>query len=242
MVLQEVERLRQEAHKAATVACDAVAELHRVLLETVAALSGPREDLGLVCVDPGHGGHDSGAVDASGRIQEKGVVLDYAQALKEDLEAMGFRVMLTRTDDTFIPLSTRVALANEAKALCFVSVHANAGGSELANGAWVIHDDKTRDPEGKALAVSIFRELANIPGMADKDPEAEVYADGTPWVGSRQLTVVSKTIMPAVLVELGFLTNEEDLSQLLNPLTRVMVSQGIAQGVLGWVRGRAVLG
>lgn len=189
----------------------------------------------IVCIDPGHGGHDSGA-HVAGRRPEKEVVLMFGLSLRPVLQIMGARVVMTRDRDEFIPLSRRAEIANEAKSDCMVSIHINAASSSHANGAWVIYDD-AGDGRGRDLAELIWKNVAAIPGMADADEAREVYPDGSPWVGNRQLTVISKSRMPAVLVELGFLTNDGDYGQLDDPDMIGPVCRAISEAIIEWGSG-----
>ena len=190
-----------------------------------------------ICIDPGHGGRDPGAVAADGTTEAE-VVLQVGKALRDVLKARRHRVVMTRDDDTYPSLSARAELANREGVDCFISIHANAASSSMANGAWVIHDDKTTKETGVALATEIFRAMVKIPGIGDADAAEEVYADATPWVGGRQLAVVSRTRMPAALVELGFMTNEDDLDDLKRPETRNRLAMAIADGIEAWLRGK----
>src|SRR5205085_685390 len=80
----------------------------------------------VIVIDPGHGGIDNGTVASSGEL-EKAIVLDFASALRERLEKAGkYRVVMTRSDDTFVPLSDRVKVARNESASLFVSIHADA--------------------------------------------------------------------------------------------------------------------
>lgn len=184
-----------------------------------------------IMLDPGHGGRDPGATVPG--ADEKHVALAYALELRDRLQ-VGHEVRMTREDDTFVSLSARADAANDWGADCFISLHANAASSALANGAWVIYDDKSPPQNGPALATAIFQDLAKVEGVADADPAEEVYADRTGWVGGRDLTVVSRTRMTAVLVELGFMTNLEDLTDMLDPGVRSAICRAIHRGVQRW--------
>ncbi len=111
----------------------------------------------VVVIDPGHGGIDNGTQAASGE-SEKSIVLDFALALRERLEKLGkFRVVMTRADDTFIPLGDRVQIARNANAALFVSIHADAlpRGEGDAQGATIYTlSDKASDAEAERLAES----------------------------------------------------------------------------------------
>lgn len=186
-----------------------------------------------VAIDAGHGGHDSGAVALDG-TKEKDIVLDYAEVINDILTELGEETKMIRVNDDFIGLHLRASRADDWGADCLVSIHANAASRAAANGAWVIYDDKTKEDNGKALARYIFDEMDQIPGVGDQDPEAEVYPDGTGWVGGRQLAVISQSRCPAVLVELGFLTNPNDLADLKNPDVRNKICNAIAAGIRLW--------
>lgn len=213
------EELRRSVHEAVDKVFDEL---------TVPTPSGPRIR---VCVDAGHGGNDPGAVAADG-TQEKDVVLPYSEKLAEALRARGHSVLETRTRDSFVELSERARMANVFGADCFVSIHANASLNPQANGAWVIHAKGSG--LGKLLAQDIFKELALIPGIPDADPETEVFPDGSGPTGGRSLTVLRRTAMPAVLVELGFMTNEDDLAQLQSVDTLERVTTAIFRGIETW--------
>lgn len=185
-----------------------------------------------ICIDPGHGGNDPGAV--AGEVKEKDVVLKYAQELAAELRTRGHEILLTRVSDNFVGLSLRAQRSNEWGADCLVSVHANAASAAAANGMWVIYDDRSARDKGPALARAIFDELRMVPDVEDADEDVEVFADRTGWVGNRDLTVISKTRAPAVLVELGFLTNPDDLAQLLEREDMADIAVAIADGIEAW--------
>ncbi|MDZ4221479.1 MAG: N-acetylmuramoyl-L-alanine amidase, partial [Patescibacteria group bacterium] len=90
--------------------------------------------IGRIVIDPGHGGHDTGTIGPTG-LHEKELVLDLARRLRQIIgERLGSEVVLTREEDTFIPLEARTALANERQADLFLSIHANASRSKRARG------------------------------------------------------------------------------------------------------------
>ena len=185
-----------------------------------------------IAIDPGHGGDDPGAV--AGGVKEKDVALAYSQELAAELAARGHEVMVTRVDDSFVGLSLRAHRSNDWGADCLVSIHANAASNVAANGAWVIYDDRSAPEKGPALARAIFDALRVLPGLEDADDDVEVFADRTAWVGHRDLTVISKAAAPAVLVELGFMTNAADLAQMLRKQDMADICVAIADGIEAW--------
>lgn len=214
------------------------ARMHQALEELVARYSRPEPVpcTARICVDAGHGGEDPGAV--VGQIREADLVIEYAHELERALSARGHQVILTRSEDAFISLSGRAAVSNTFAADAFVSLHANFASNTAAEGAWILYAEGSR--LGKTLAREIFAHLVEIPGIGDADPEEEVYPDASSWVGGRRLAVLRKTFAPAVLLELGFLSNAGDLAQLLDVDTRKRVSLAIAMGLEAWL-GRKTL-
>jgi N-acetylmuramoyl-L-alanine amidase len=186
-----------------------------------------------ICIDPGHGGEDPGAV--AGDVKEKAINLAYGLALRDELLSRGWDVILTRDIDVFETLGGRADLANQAGADCFVSLHANASSSAKARGAWVIHAPFST--HGKTLALRISEQLAKIGEIA----EAEVYPDESPWTGNRRLTVLHKTKMPAVLVELGFVTNDKDRAFLTEGQNQAKMAAAIGAGIAAWAKERGIL-
>src|SRR6202042_1706417 len=110
----------------------------------------------LVVLDPGHGGIDTGTKGPGGEIMEKNIVLDFAQRLRERIEKAGkYRVLMTRSDDTFIALADRVRMARAAGAALFMSIHADALPRREgdAQGATIYTlSDKASDAEAERLA------------------------------------------------------------------------------------------
>ena len=157
----------------------------------------------LICLDPGHGGADPGAV--LGDRQEKDDNLRMALAVRDKLESYGFEnltVMLTREDDTALELQQRVEIANDAKATLFISIHRNSGGGQGIE-TWVSAEGLR--PETR-LATCIQEGLAAIPMVQDRGVKS-----GTASNPLASYYVVGNTKMPACLVELGFIDNVEDL-------------------------------
>src|SRR2546423_7477 len=143
-----------------------------------------------VVIDAGHGGHDRGGI-AGQRVMEKTVNLDVAQRLKAVLQSYGYHVVMTRDSDVFIPLGTRVAIANQYRDAIFVCVHFNATPRRSANGIETYF--YSRDSLALASAIHYY-----VNGVAP-----------TPNRGVRRrgFYVLRNTRIPAVLVECGFLTN-----------------------------------
>lgn len=152
-----------------------------------------------VCLDPGHGGKDPGCdyqKDGS-TIQEKEETLQMVLAIKEAMEAQGINVILTREDDTFIELEDRAAIANEAEADYFISIHRNTLENGHANGVEIYYAPGASD-ETIAFAGNVEAALN----------EAGISRDRGIMEASMVVCRLSK--MPAILVEMGFVMDDED--------------------------------
>ncbi len=225
---------------------------HQFIAQIFQELRGPRPTrqhssipAARICIDPGHGGRDPGA-SAEG-TDEKVLALGYSLLIGDALRTRGHTVLLTRDHDTDLApgepnwrgvgkqqdLLRRSTLANEFGADCFVSIHLNANESTSVRGAWVLYA-KTSS-RGEQLAEIIFRELLQVPHMTDADQTEEVFSDDSGWTGNRRISVLRRTEMPAVLVELGFITNPDDKERLQEPETKVSVANAIADGVEAWL-------
>jgi N-acetylmuramoyl-L-alanine amidase len=179
----------------------------------------------IIVLDPGHGGADKGG-QSLGRL-EKDTVLVAQDFVWKVLAEMGHTVIPTRVKDIYIPRGERAAIANREGADCFVSLHANAGSRE-AKGPWTIHAKGS--VRGKALAQAIQTPLAKMAGGSSR----AVYPDESGWVGDRRLTVLRQTKMPAVIVEMGFMTHPVEAKLLSDDLYIEKLSRAIAAGIDSW--------
>ena len=138
---------------------------------------GPPDKRPVVVIDPGHGGVDNGTQAGGGDIMEKNLVLGFGLALRDRIEKSGkYRVVMTRTDDTFIPLGDRVKMARNESAALFVSIHADAlpRGEGDAQGATIYTlSDKASDSEAERLADAENKSDA-IGGVSLADEPTEV--------------------------------------------------------------------
>ena len=138
---------------------------------------GPPDKRPVVVIDPGHGGVDNGTQAGGGDIMEKNLVLSFGLALRDRIEKSGkYRVVMTRTDDTFIPLGDRVKIARSESAALFVSIHADAlpRGEGDAQGATIYTlSDKATDSEAERLADAENKSDA-IGGVSLADEPTEV--------------------------------------------------------------------
>jgi N-acetylmuramoyl-L-alanine amidase len=190
----------------------------------------------LIALDPGHGGRDPGALGSRG-TQEKGVVIAVARELRKQLLAHNhYRVILTRSIDTYVPLRERVARAQDAKADLFISIHADSHSNPAVRGASVYTlSEAASDREAEALAArENLGDTAVVPSSTvartlvamaqrgtvnDSRRLAETVVDTFGRSGIRLLphthrqagfAVLTSPDIPAALVELGYLSNPRD--------------------------------
>jgi N-acetylmuramoyl-L-alanine amidase len=180
------------------------------------AASGDSSGLPTVVIDAGHGGHDRGGIPGQ-RIAEKDMNLDVAQRLRNVLAANGYRVVMTRDSDVFVPLPTRVAIANSYRNGIFVCVHFNSTQRRGASGIETYFYG--RDSLPLASAVHYY-----VAGGAPSSNRG---------VRRRGYYVLRKTNVPAVLVECGFLTNPTEASYAQTASYRQKLAEEIAAGVRG---------
>lgn len=182
----------------------------------VIGIAPPRVDGRLIVLDPGHGGLDRGAGDEE--LPEKFVNLEIALHLEEILRERGFEVAITRSDDTFIPLWERAALANALEADLFVSIHNNSAVDSAAQGTETYYLPK--QPNNLMLAQAVQRELVRALKRRDRG------------VKSNNFWVLRDSEVPAILVEVSFLSNPEERALLAQESYRKAAAEAIALGIV----------
>ena len=167
-----------------------------------------------VVIDAGHGGYDRGGIPGQ-RVSEKDMTLDVARRLRSVLAASGYRVVMTRDSDVFVPLGTRTAIANSYRNAIFVSVHFNSAPRSSAGGIETYFYNR----QSLALASAIHHYVA---GGAPSENRG---------VRRRGYFVLRRTNMPSVLVECGFLTSPSEAAYVQNASYRQKLAEEIAAGV-----------
>ena len=211
-----------------------------------------------VVIDPGHGGHDEGTSGSKGLL-EKDLVLDVSLRLGKLIEEhMGAEVVYTRTDDTFVPLEGRTALANEKKADLFLSIHANSSPVPHVAGIETYYLNFTDSKDSLDIAArenassekSIFelRDLIQKITAHDKAEESREFAgrlQGSLYAFSARnnpaeknrgvrkapFVVLIGASMPSVLAEIGFLSNPREEALLKKPDYRQKLAEALFRGV-----------
>ena len=175
-----------------------------------------------VVLDPGHGGPDPGAIGIGG-AREAEVVLDVSKRVKNLLSEKGVYVRMTRNNEVDLDLPRRVSIANRTNADIFVSIHANAsrGKRRDINGLETFYYTGWR---GRLLAKKIQKQILKV-------------SPGSPDRGVRQgrFFVIKNTRMPAVLVEIGFLTGRLDARRLEKSIHRERIAYAITKGILEYL-------
>lgn len=179
----------------------------------------------IICLDAGHGGKDSGA--EHGGVVESQLALDLAMRCNQKLKMRSVDnvVLLTRDRDKFVELSQRCKIANDAQADIFVSLHFNAAKTKTGNGTEVLYCPGSY--HGKLLASNIYSAMQRSTEgiLKGRGIKTEVEA------GRDNLTVLHKTIMPAVIVESLFLSNEQDRSFIEQERGREVLANAIVEGI-----------
>ncbi len=180
----------------------------------------------IVVLDAGHGGHDPGTQGTleDGIHYEKTVNLSITQKVKEFLEKNGVNVLMTRDSDTYPSLTERSDLANINDAVMFVSIHSNWATSETASGYEVyyssLNNNSTTGLKSEELAKSILKNLSEYVLTRNRGSKTADH-------------IVTKTsYMPAVLIEVGFMSNPEELSLLITEDFQKDFAKGVAEGIM----------
>lgn len=162
-------------------------------------------------LDAGHGGSDSGAT--AGGITEKSLNLQYAKKVKEELEAKGAKVYMTRTDDTYVALTDRTQKAKDKGCNLFVSLHMNSGG---ASGTEVYYSVNSSCAK-KKLASKLAENISDALGINNRGAKTRTGTNGDYYSVIRTSAAHG---IPGLIVEHGFIDNGTDRSALQNKIDK----------------------
>jgi N-acetylmuramoyl-L-alanine amidase len=166
-----------------------------------------------VVVDAGHGGIDKGARGVDGSLEKK-YALDTAKRVERGLKRAGYRVVMTRKSDYFVPLPTRAAISNRQRGAVFVSIHYNWARNSGAQGTETFYHSSRSYP----LAANIQRELSRH--------------SNNRGVKRARFHVLRNNVRPAVLVEGGFLSNSAEARKVRSPFYRQRLADAIVRGIV----------
>jgi len=176
---------------------------------------------GPICIDPGHGGYDSGTVGADGAL-EKAVALEIACKVRDGLAAKGATVVMTREDDRFVALDGRAAICNEAGAGLFVSIHLNGFDDPKVHGFEVHYFNGGSLAESASAAEAVREALGAAGDARDRG------------VRRSDFVVLAASKCPAVLVEAGYLTNPAESARLQDEAYRERIAAAIVAGITAY--------
>ena len=220
--------------------------------------------IGRIVIDPGHGGHDTGTIGPNG-LEEKDLVLEVGRRLGKLLETrLGAEVVYTRKDDTFIPLETRTAIANQQRADLFISIHANSSRDSAARGVETYYLNFTSSPEALEVAArenavsekSIYelQDLVKKIALKEKIEESREFAGDvqeslhsglaakSPAIRNRGVKkapfiVLIGANMPSILAEISFVSNPADEHRLETSEYRQRIAESLYRGIAKYVDG-----
>jgi len=220
--------------------------------------------IGTIVVDAGHGGHDTGTIGPSGLL-EKDLTLDVALRLGKLLEnRLGANVVYTRDDDTFVPLETRTAVANQQQADLFISIHANSSNDSSARGVETYYLNFTSSADALEVAarenavsdksIHELQDLVKKIALKEKIEESREFAVDVqkslhsglsakaPAIRDRGVKkapfiVLIGANMPSILAEISFLSNPTDEHRLQTPEYRQKIAESLFKGVSRYVSG-----
>lgn len=179
-----------------------------------------------ICLDPGHGGSDPGAV--AGEVKEKDIALKIAHRTAW-LLINYYDVIATRWSDEDVELADRVNFANAMGSDVFISIHCNSFTDPGPRGLEVYCYKPDPATKGYNLARKIYGKILNVAELEGYHYTARGIKQGD-W-----LYVIRKTVMPAVLVEVGFVSNPDELAWLNSPKGHIAIGYAIAQAVIDYV-------
>jgi N-acetylmuramoyl-L-alanine amidase len=220
--------------------------------------------IGKIVIDPGHGGHDTGTIGPNG-LEEKDLVLEVGRRLGKLLQTrLGAEVVYTRKNDTFIPLETRTAIANQQRADLFISIHANSSHDSEARGVETYYLNFTSSPEALEVAArenavsekSIYelQDLVKKIALKEKIEESREFAGDVQESLHSSLAAKSPAIrnrgvkkapfivliganMPSILAEISFVSNPSDEHRLETSEYRQRIAESLYRGIAKYVDG-----
>jgi N-acetylmuramoyl-L-alanine amidase len=220
--------------------------------------------IGKIVIDPGHGGHDTGTIGPNG-LEEKDLVLEVGRRLGKLLETrLGAEVVYTRKNDTFIPLETRTAIANQQRADLFISIHANSSHDPDARGVETYYLNFTSSPEALDVAArenavsekSIYelQDLVKKIALKEKIEESREFAGDvqeslhtglaskSPGIRDRGVKkapfiVLIGANMPSILAEISFVSNPGDERRLETSEYRQRIAESLYRGIAKYANG-----
>jgi len=188
----------------------------------------------IIVIDPGHGGNQVGARFREGNrtVYEKDITLAIGLKVAERLAKLGASVIMTRAEDASVGLYERPAIANQAGAHFFISIHCDSNPRPNSASGTTIYYHRD-DADSRALGQAILNEIVKVSGL----PSRGVRSDTTLYQSG--LAVLRTSQMPAVLIEVGYLNHWYDRKKLLDPQFQDAIAAAIVRGLKAYVEGSA---
>ncbi|HRW58133.1 MAG TPA: N-acetylmuramoyl-L-alanine amidase [Chlamydiales bacterium] len=191
-------------------------------VSTLTAGKNYKSSMPLIVLDPGHGGNDHGAkVKTPFYVEEKRLALKTCFLVRRYLEQMGYRVVMTRLSDVFVPLKERVYYANNRNCEIFVSIHFNSCSKKEVEGIEIYYcpDRKNGSPQARKLAYNVLHKSTQRTHSKSRGVKVANFC------------VIKETKMPSILIEGGFLTNSKELSKLRQSAYLNSLAKGVTEGI-----------
>ncbi|MBF4501104.1 N-acetylmuramoyl-L-alanine amidase [Savagea sp. SN6] len=179
----------------------------------------------IIVIDPGHGGSDPGAI--SGGANEKSITLNVSKKVADKLRRAGANVHMTRTGDTYPTLTQRTQFAKSKFAESFISIHANsASASASGTEVWIDTKFNANGAESRLLAQYVQNKIVQKVNMKDRGVKDSAFQ------------VLRQNNIPAILIELGFITNSSDRHKMTSEEYTELFAQAIYEGIVQYYSGK----
>lgn len=175
-----------------------------------------------IVIDPGHGGTDPGAI--ANNTKEKEINLSVAQQVTNNLQKQGLTVIMTRSKDEYLGLVERANVGTESKATLFVSLHSNSATATSASGIETYYYINTDNDYDKDLATCIQNAVIKATNAKSRGVKSANYS------------VLRNSKIPAALVEMGFLTNVQECTQMNDAAYQAKIAQGVTNGIIDFLK------
>lgn len=174
----------------------------------------------IVVLDAGHGGKDTGTAAVSGNWEEKDYNLDFVKKIEQNWDTENGKLYLTRWDDSQISLSSRVDFANRVEADWFVSIHCNGTDEYAGTGLEALYKSNDYKKQSKAMATLCMEELEKETGFVNRG-----------LLNGQSIYIIRNAQMPMILLEMGFLSDEGDLSYMKKETNRDKMAKAVCKAL-----------
>jgi N-acetylmuramoyl-L-alanine amidase len=188
---------------------------------TSAPVYNNKNTLNIIVIDAGHGGKDCGAIRDN--IFEKDITLDVSDRLQEILQKKGYKVYMTRTNDTYVSLEDRTIFTGNINPSLFVSVHVNSCNAESPKGIETHYYHENSIELANCVHTKLTKKISHTPNRG---------------LLKSRFYVINHTTVPAILVEIGFISNTQERNELVSPQRKQATAEGIAEGIIEYLNSK----